>query len=241
MNYITITTPENIEIEYRLAGLGSRLAAAFIDILIQTSAIIIIYAAVLFGVMLLDFYDLSKLDINGIGPALLIISAFAIYLGYYIFFEFRMNGQTPGKRLFNLRVIRHNGQPVTLGHSITRNILRYFIDITGVGVICILLHEHHKRIGDIAASTIVIAQNPAIDIINLQSVYEYNPDKFGNLMLNDDEYSLLVEFLARRHKFLDNGNDLRKRIVRYFALKFETPEYVITDEVLMQLAQVNRR
>ena len=281
MNYIVITTPENIEIEYRLAGLGSRLSAAFIDVLIQSSAIAIIYAIVLFGVMNLDFSDLSKLDINGIGPALLIISAFVIYIGYYVCFEFSMNGQTLGKKLFKLRVIRSNGQPITLSHSIVRNILRYFVDVAGVGVICILLNKHHKRVGDMAASTIVVAENPDIDIIHLRSGFEYNMDnvytdnlytspghKFQqaglleslagaphtrtghrslypvreyNQFLNDDEYYLLVEFLERRHLFLDSGNDLRRRIVQYLARKFEISEYEITDEELVHLARMNRR
>ena len=240
MNYITITTPENIEIEYRLAGLGSRLAAAFVDILIQSSAIIAVFALVLFGVMNLDINDLSKFDVEGIGPALLLISVFIIYLGYYISFEFGMNGQTPGKRLFKLRVIRNNGQPITLGHSIARNILRYFIDITGAGVICILLNKQHKRIGDMAASTIVVAENPDIDIIYLNRTFE-NSDEYHNLSLNDEEYYLLVEFLERRHKFTDYGYHLRQRIVRYLAWKFETPENMITDESLNRLAQINRR
>ena len=241
MDYITIITPENIEIEYRLAGLGSRLGAAFIDILIQTAAILAIYAAVLFGIMHLDFYNLEKFDIYGIGPALLIISAFVIYLGYYVGFEFAMNGQTLGKKLFKLRVIRNNGQPVTLTHIIVRNILRYFIDMTGIGVICILLNKMHKRVGDMAASTIVVAENPDVDIIRLNTAFEYSVDKYQNLRLDDEEYDLLIGFLGRRHEFLDNGTHLRQCLAKYFARKFETAEYVITDEVLNQLAQVNRR
>jgi len=241
MDYITITTPENIEIEYRLAGLGARLAAVFIDILIQTVAIIAIYAVVLFGVMHLDLRHLNNVDIHGIGPALLIISAFVIYLGYYVAFEFAMKGQTPGKRVYKLRVIRNNGQPVTLNHSIVRNILRYFIDFTGVGVICILLTKQHKRVGDMAASTIVVAENPGIGIIGLNTAFEYDAGRYQNLRLTDDEYYLLIGFLERRGEFLDGGYALRQRIARYFALKFGTSEYSVTDELLSRLAQVNRR
>jgi len=241
MDYITITTPENIEIEYRLAGLGSRLAAVFVDILIQTVAIIAIYAIILFGIMQIDFSRLNMADIQGIGPALLIISAFVIYMGYYVAFEFVMKGQTPGKKLFKLRVIRGNGQPVSLNHSIVRNILRYFVDLSGVGVICILLTKLHKRVGDMAASTIVVAENPDTGIICLNRISEYRTDQYQNLRLNDDEYYMLIGFIERRHEFLDNGFNLRQRMARYFARKFETSEYVITDELLYQLAQVNHR
>ena len=241
MEYITITTPENIEIEYRLAGLGSRLAAAFIDSLIQGAAILAVYAAILFGVMRLDFQNLGQLDTSGIGPALLIISAFVIYLGYYVAFEFLMKGQTPGKKLFKLRVIRGNGQPVALSHSIVRNILRYFVDFTGAGVVCILLNKQHKRVGDMAASTIVVAENPNVDIIRLNQGFAYGVNNYQNLRLTDDEYYLLIGFLERGREFLDGGYGLRQRIGRYLARKFGTWDYMITDEFLYQLAQVNRR
>ncbi|MDR2649567.1 MAG: RDD family protein [Clostridiales bacterium] len=242
MNYITIVTPENIAIEYRLAGLGSRLAAAFIDTLIQMAALAVVYAVILFGVMRLNLSHLDRFDINGIGSALLIISLFVIYLGYYTVFEFLMKGQTPGKRLLKLRVMRNNGRPLTLGHSIVRNILRYFVDITGAGVICILFNKQCKRVGDMAAATIVVAENPDINIIRLNRDFEYySADKYQNLRLNDDEYYLLVEFLDRGQTFLDNGVHLRQRLARYFACKFETQEYEITDTLLTQLAQVNRR
>ena len=241
MEYITVTTPENIEIEYRLAGLGSRLAAVFIDIVIQTAAIMVVYAAVLFGAMHLDLYHLGNIDVNGPGPALLIIGAFIIYLGYYVAFEYAMKGQTPGKRLFKLRVIRNNGQPAALNHIVVRNILRYFIDFTGVGVVCILLTKQHKRIGDMAASTVVVAENPAIGIIRPDTDFENRAGQYENLRLTDGEYEVLIGFLERRHEFLNEGYALRRRIARYFAAKFETSEYVITDELLDQLARVNRR
>jgi len=241
MDYITITTPENIEIEYRLAGLGSRLAAVFIDLMIQTAAVLAVYAVILFGVMHLDLYNLGEIDIYGIGPALLIISAFVIYLGYYAGFEYGMNGQTIGKKLFKLRVIRNNGQPITLTHSIIRNILRYFVDSTGAGVICILLNKQHKRVGDMAASTIVVAENPDMDIIHMNRVFEHSTDKYPNLTLSDDEYFLLIGYLERRHGFLNNGVYLHKRLVRYIARRFNIYEYTVTDEMLIQLAQANRR
>ncbi|MDR1560025.1 MAG: RDD family protein [Clostridiales bacterium] len=241
MDYITIVTPENIEIEYRLAGLGSRLAAAFIDTMIQLVSFAAVSAAILFGIMRLNLYRMDDLDIHGIGPALLIISFFVIYLGYYIAFEFSMNGQTPGKKVFKLRVIRNNGQPITLGHSIVRNILRYFVDITGAGVICVLFNKQHKRVGDMAASTVVVAENPNVNIIHPNSDFEYSTDKYQNPRLSDDEYYLLLEFLERGREFLDGGFHLRQRLARYFAHKFDTQEYLITDELLSQLARANRR
>jgi len=248
MNYITIITPENIEIEYRLAGLGSRLAAALIDLMIQLAAIFILYVVILGSIMGVDFRNIETfvdtiiplLNLEGVGFALLIVSQFVIYYGYYVACEFGMNGQTIGKKLFKLRVIRNNGQPISLDHSIVRNLLRYTLDMTGIGIICIMINKHHKRIGDMAASTIVVAENPDLDIIYLNKPLEQS-ETFLNLRLNDDEYYLLVGFLERRHNFFDKGQHLHRHLVQYLAWKFGTDEYVITDEMLSKLALSNRR
>src|SRR5689334_6924500 len=102
---ILIVTPENIEIEYELAGIGSRLLANLLDTLIQIG----IYAAGALALLL--FYLLlgvGFLATNGVARALAefldyavrsiaVIAAFLVLWGYFIWFEARWNGQTPGK------------------------------------------------------------------------------------------------------------------------------------------------
>jgi len=248
MNYKTINTPENIEIEYRLAGLGSRLAAALIDLMIQFTAIFILYVIILGSIMGVNFRNIETfvdsviplLNFEGVGFALLIVSQFVIYYGYYVVCEFGMNGQTIGKKIFKLRVIRNNGQPISLDHSIVRNLLRYTLDMTGAGIICIMLNKQHKRIGDMAASTIVVAENPDLDIIYMNRPFDQSASLL-NLRLDDDEYYLLVGFLERRHNFFDKGQHLHQHLVRYLAWKFGTDEHLITEEMLSKLALSNRR
>jgi uncharacterized RDD family membrane protein YckC len=240
LDYITIVTPENIEIEYRLAGVGSRLGAVFVDFLIQLVAILAVGAFVLFGLMGFRFWTLEYMTFNGPGPAILIIAWFAIYLGYFVVCEMTMNGQTLGKKLFKLRVIRDNGEPIELPHSIVRNILRYVIDMTGVGPACIFFSKKHKRIGDMAASTIVVAENPAGHIESVAAPYEFN-SIFQNLQLSDEEYYVLVEFFERRGGFLDRGEKLYRRITKYLSWRFGVPENTIDEELLYKLTQINRR
>jgi hypothetical protein len=90
---------------------------------------------------------------------------FLIFAGYFIFFEWLWDGQTPGKRLLKLRVIREDGRPITLWEAIARNLLRVFdatpgflIPIYSVGLIAVFLSNRDQRVGDIFAGTVVIRE-----------------------------------------------------------------------------------
>ena len=156
MRYITIITPANIEVVYRLAGAGSRLAAFVIDFTIQTVACAALAALVLFGFAGLRLDTLG--EVSGALLAFLLIAAFAIYFGYFIFCELLMNGQSIGKKIFGLRAIRDNGQPVGLAQSLVRNLFRVAIDMLYVGLFVILFSPQHKRLGDMAAGTVVVSE-----------------------------------------------------------------------------------
>ncbi|MDR1531349.1 MAG: RDD family protein [Clostridiales bacterium] len=160
MNTIKITTPDNIELEYTLAGVGARFAALILDLLAQ-----FIVCALLFAVLYLTARKSGKVlnffyDMPGWFLALAIILLFAIFFGYFIISELAFNGQSLGKKILGLRVIRENGQPLALRHSLIRNILRYFVDMLGVGALMIFCTRKCKRVGDIAASTIVVNERP---------------------------------------------------------------------------------
>ena len=136
MKTITIISPTNVEIEYRLAGAGSRAAAFIIDLLIQSVAIGLLVLFVLFGLSGLRLTTLANAD--GYALAFLIIACFTIFVGYYIVCEMGMKGQTVGKRIFKLRVLRDNGQPVGFSQSLVRGLFRITIDMMYVGIFSII-------------------------------------------------------------------------------------------------------
>ncbi|MDR1688507.1 MAG: RDD family protein, partial [Clostridiales bacterium] len=168
MNYITITTPDNIEIEYRLAGAGSRLGASVVDFLMQILAIAALVLTIFFTAFQGETSNLDNLDDAGWIVGIALLAIFLIFYGYYIFAEVYMNGQTVGKKIYGLRVIKENGQPINFSQSLIRNILKLTLDFTGVGVIMIMFSKKCKRLGDMAASTIVVALDP--NRINLSAV-----------------------------------------------------------------------
>jgi len=165
MNYITILTPDNIEIEYRLAGPGSRTAAMVIDLLLQCLAMVAVYVIALYTLMDGSLVY-ARPEQSAWFAAIIIFSVFVIFYGYYVVAEVSMNGRTIGKKILGLRVIRENGAPITLTQSLIRNIIKLFIDMSGVGVITIMFSKKCKRLGDMAASTIVIAENSSKVAIN---------------------------------------------------------------------------
>lgn len=214
MKKYLVTTPENIEIEYELAGVGSRTAAAVIDLLIQTLMTVIL------GIILLLVYafsgKLSKEYYGWIIGISIIIFALITY-GYYIYMEITKNGQTIGKKIFSLRTIRNNGEPITLKHSAIRNLFRVFIDMYGVGIVLMFFSKNNKRLGDMVASTIVVCEsNKDIPI----PIVEDNLLNYSDNHLSDDEMGILKEYYERKAS-MDNCIPIRNKIKAYFIEKYE--------------------
>jgi uncharacterized RDD family membrane protein YckC len=156
---ITVVTPENIRIEYEVAGIGSRGGAAIVDLLLQGLIIAVIFS----GRAVLEM--LHKWPGTTWADALLGIASFVVYWGYYTYFETVWNGQTPGKRHMRLRTVKEGGMPIDLTSAAVRNLVR-IIDFLPmlyvVGSISVLVTSNSKRLGDIAAGTLVVKERSEI-------------------------------------------------------------------------------
>ncbi len=186
---ILVVTPENIEIEYELAGIGSRFLANMLDSLFQLAIYLgmWIIVGIVAAVVALGTSAVSKglgAFFGEIGLAAALIAAFTILWGYFIWFETRWNGQTPGKRQIGLRVIRDGGYPINIFAAVIRNLIRTIdgmpiiaVGLISVGVfehqpglaalgglcillpvLCLLLSGRYQRIGDFVAGTMVVKQ-----------------------------------------------------------------------------------
>ena len=222
MKNITIITPSNIEVEYRLAGAGSRLGAFLIDFFIQIVAMIVfawITISVSGGLFLPPGFGWG---VNGTVLAILLIGIFIIYFGYFIFCEYVMNGQTIGKRVLGLRVIQENGEPVGFFQILVRGFLRSSVDMMYIGIFIILFSKKHKRLGDMAAGTIVISEKhgsygekPAFMLPPSPWPSDF-PDPFE---LTNEEKTLVQEYLRREYTLMDDGARLAKLFAEYFEEK----------------------
>ncbi len=230
MKTIKITTPENIEVEYTLAALGSRTAAAGIDTLIQLVLIgAIILIVFLSGLTPVELYDKYK----SWTVAISLILIFLINYGYFIFFEMTMNGKTPGKKIFGLRTIRANGQPIAFKHSIIRNLFRMIVDTYGVGVILIFFTKLNRRIGDYLASTIVVLEEKREEIYNIKLESERTNFKYS---LTQEEYQLIKEYFRRKASLGEKAEEIEKGLGEYFVDKYkiEKPNHSY-DKLLIEL------
>jgi uncharacterized RDD family membrane protein YckC len=162
---LTIDTPEQVAIRFPIAGIGSRFLAIVTDTLVQFA----VYALV-FLVIFLILASAPRIDgfiLERIGDKW-IIFYFLLYLGYFTLFEAFWNGQTPGKRLCKLRVIRDSGRQITFFESMTRNLIRVVDALPSfyaIGIVAMLCNRRNKRLGDFAAGTLVIherAPEPAL-------------------------------------------------------------------------------
>jgi uncharacterized RDD family membrane protein YckC len=215
MKKIKITTPENIEVEYTLADIGSRTAAVIIDSLVQSLfLLVLVIAIVLMMVYSQAFWEQYYGWVVGVS---LLIYALITY-GYFIAMELSTNGQTLGKRVMHLRTIRTNGQPITLKHSAIRNLFRVFIDMLGIGALLIFFTKQHKRLGDFAASTIVIAEENKNRPITLEDLYRNNDSL--SFYLSKEEQELLRDYMERKNSMKD-CSELREELANHFQKRFE--------------------
>lgn len=167
---LVIETPERVPLAFALASIGNRFLAAAIDHFIQYFSIVVVVWIFLTAAGFGSSEQIGMLDeIGREAPkwmiAIMIIALFLLFAGYFIFFEWLWDGQTPGKRLLKLRVIREDGRPITLWEAIARNLLRVFDAVPGfllpiysVGLIVIFLSNRDQRVGDIFAGTVVIRE-----------------------------------------------------------------------------------
>jgi uncharacterized RDD family membrane protein YckC len=220
---LVIETPERVPLAFGLASIGNRFLAVAIDHFIQYLTMFLIAWA------LLSLTNASRAVQENGGAygmfqqmpkwtlAILIIVVFLIFAGYFVVFEWLWNGQTPGKRLLKLRVIREDGRPVTFWEALARNLLRIFdtfpgfvIPIYSIGLITVFMSRRDQRIGDLFAGTVVIRErtdeaptfaetfsNPVSDAAFRR--VQKRTDFQGNInLLTESELEVVEAFLRRR-------------------------------------------
>jgi uncharacterized RDD family membrane protein YckC len=157
---LEIETPERVAIAYDVAGIGSRFAAGAVDVLIIGLLFLVVggMSAVALSIAL------PKTEEATTAFGLAVVGAFTAVLSlYFVGFEWVWSGQTPGKRLFKLRVVADGGGPATTGAVFVRNILRAadlvpFVAPYGLGGVVMFANRRAKRLGDWAAGTIVVRE-----------------------------------------------------------------------------------
>ncbi|MCY7284507.1 MAG: RDD family protein [Cyanobacteria bacterium CAN_BIN43] len=204
---VTLLTPESVELEFILAGIGNRALALLIDNLLVLLGISFfwffgtLFATQLVTVLSPDRYAVAVLWL----VAIAFLGTFLISAGYFVLFETLRQGQTPGKRFAQIRVIRDDGRPVGLTQAVLRALLRpiddtFFI----VGAVLILFDQNEKRLGDLVAGTLVIQEERMSTKRSIalsdsaQSLARQLPALSDITQLQPDDFAVVREFLQRR-------------------------------------------
>lgn len=206
---ITISTPEGLELEVQLAGLGSRFIAGIVDLIIQLTLVVVL--VVVTGAVS-----------NGGGRLDLLAAVIGVFLAWIIYpiaFEVLNRGRTPGKRVTHLRVVREGGGAVDLPASAIRNFMR-LLDGPTLSyiptVISIIATKRNQRLGDLAAGTLVVREEPLAPVSGAHSLpgpLMASWESWDVSAVSDHDIATVRQFLARRAS-LDPGarSDLARRL-----------------------------
>jgi uncharacterized RDD family membrane protein YckC len=195
---LSIDTPEQIALEFPLAGVGSRFLALAFDSVLQGSAMIVLF---LIAVAARWFTAFTAPALGTWALAALVVGMFVIYTGYFAVFESIWTGQTPGKRLVGLRVIDVSGRPVTVYAAIIRNLIRIIDQVPGVyavAIFSVLVTRRQQRLGDLAAGTVVVHERS--EALAPSAPAPASAVRHGAHKLGPDDIVLIEGFLRRRHE-----------------------------------------
>jgi uncharacterized membrane protein SpoIIM required for sporulation/uncharacterized RDD family membrane protein YckC len=199
---VLIETPENVTFTFVPAGIGARAIAYGIDLLARGTPLLVLAIILSLTGALLNIANLGAWALAGI-----IILLFAAQWLYYVFFEFFWNGQTPGKRALGIRVVMDGGYPVTFTAAAVRNFVR-LVDLLPsfylAGVVSAFADRRAKRIGDLAAGTLVVREDP-FDVRYL-AVIETASAPAGEIAggrpaLTPQQIDLVTRFIERQYGF----------------------------------------
>ena len=147
---LVVATPERVSFDYKVAGLATRGIAQLLDLLILAGVLLGLYFAAL---------AIGAAGADSVAFLLAVLGSFVVVFGYFWACEAFWSGQTVGKRVFRLRAVGDRGEPMTFVQAGIRNVIR-IVDFLpyayGVGLVTLFVNGRGKRLGDLAAGTIVV-------------------------------------------------------------------------------------
>ena len=203
---LVVATPELVTFDYQLAGPGSRFLAQVIDFPIQIVLLVIaIFGSVALGQLVQD---------ANVAIAVVVLLILIIVWGYYPISESVWSGKTLGKFAFGLRVVGDQGEPIRVSQAVIRNLVR-LVDFLpffyGVGIISLFWNGRGKRLGDLAAGTVVVRERSPVRLGQLVSAASplaglpnrLAPTESALLRQLDPEFKRFVVAYAGRRPWLD--------------------------------------
>jgi uncharacterized RDD family membrane protein YckC len=217
-----VETPENVILAFQIAGPAVRLRAYAVDFIVRVS----LFSAVS-NFLLTPLAYASQ----GISTGLLLVALFVIDWLYFGLSEWLFRGKTIGKHLFGLRVIHEGGYPVSLWGAVLRNFVRAadslpilgIVPLYGAGLVTMVASGRFRRLGDLAARTIVIEERrvsiPREPVI-LEKIEPLPRTELGGFVPAPQTLALIEEYLGRRHVLsYRRGHELAVQLARVLSAR----------------------
>lgn len=229
----TILTPEHVEVRLAPAGLGRRFLAVLVDALC---------AAALAAAVVTPFRGVLS---EGLVAAAYATASFAIGWGWHVAFEAWRQGRTPGKQLLSLRVVDGRGLPLSLEQALVRNVVRA-LDFApvfyGIGALAAQADPYRRRLGDVAADTVVIREEgtwPSLQLARRSP--EWNSLRTPRVLrvvrrrLDVEQAELLLALSLRADELDDRARyDLMEDVARHYRRTLELEDLRIPDAALVR-------
>ncbi|QWT84303.1 RDD family protein [Chryseobacterium sp. PCH239] len=224
MSQIAINTSQNVNINFNIAGVGERMLAFIIDLLIRIAYVVIILY-LFFNILDLG-YLLDGLDGWSIRAVYLVLT-FPVYI-YPLVLESLMEGQTPGKKLMKIKVVKIDGYQASFADYMIRWVFR-IVDVSFagvVGLISMIVSKNNQRLGDIASGTAVISLKNNINISHtiLENIHEnYVPSFPQVIALSDNDMRIIKNNYTKALKVDDRQiiNKLSEKIKSILKLEID--------------------
>ena len=218
-----VETPEHVDVQFELAGVGSRLAAGLFDMLILLLALLLLSKA---ASVIEDGLFADSGVTRGWFTAIMLLLTFVTFWGYFTLFEALNGGRTPGKQALGVRVVMDTGQAITPTAAVVRNLVRFIDCYVPVpfapALLSMFLHPSNKRPGDMAAGTIVVRDRPTDWVLSVNAgtvePEPAEPIETGPPDLSEDEFKLLDRFLGRLNEL---NRDVQARMTADLVHRFE--------------------
>ncbi len=241
-----VVTPEAVVLSFDEAGVGSRSAAAAIDLIIRIIA---------FSLFSISLGILDSVTTNM--PAWALVTALTLWLflltgGYSVVFETLWRGKTPGKAVFGLRVVTVEGAPVRFRHTAIRGALGMIEILSTFGLLAatvIFFSKRNQRLGDMVAGTLVLRERrgESAPVATVFMPYPGTEEFTATLdvsLLVPDEYLTIRSFLTRAHSLRPQARQmLSEQLARQFVgrLAVQPPGWMPAEVFLVSVASAYQR
>jgi uncharacterized RDD family membrane protein YckC len=234
-----INTAQNVNINYNIADIGNRIVAYLLDELFKAAYFIIIYLILIAAI----FSNFDNIDNTSNVQTILLIVVLVLLIApivfYNLYFPCFMQGQTPGKRIMGIKIVREDGSEASFGTYFVRWLLAlidFLIFSPLVGLVIMAVTQKRQRLADLIASTIVITTNQKITInqaILTQSTADYQPTFGQVLQLSDNVVRVISQTfeLAKKNLNFETIAKLRhkiEKIIQEYHPELNDVQYVTT-------------